>query len=146
MQECFQNKFVLRSSHQVYFSISLFRSSRTEVFCKKIVLRNFAKFTGKHLCQGLFFNKVAGLTHTTLFKKRLWRRCFPVNFAKFLRAPFIIEHLWWLLQAVLQLLWNSSKNNCDGVQVLVNFHVTLSSFEPLLRKSYISSVNPTEHL
>ena len=32
-----------------------------EVFCKKGVLRNFAKFTGKHLCQILFFNKVAGL-------------------------------------------------------------------------------------
>ena len=26
------------------------------------VLRNFAKFTGKHLCQSLFFNKVAGVT------------------------------------------------------------------------------------
>ena len=25
------------------------------------VLRNVAKFTGKHLCQSLFFNKVAGL-------------------------------------------------------------------------------------
>ena len=24
-------------------------------------LKNFAKFTGKHLCQSLFFNKVAGL-------------------------------------------------------------------------------------
>ena len=35
------------------------RSSRPEVFCKKGVLRNFAKFTGKHLCQSLFFNKVA---------------------------------------------------------------------------------------
>ena len=32
-----------------------------EVFLKKGVLKNFAKFTGKHLCQGLFFNKVAGL-------------------------------------------------------------------------------------
>ena len=31
------------------------------VFCKKGVLRNFAKFTGKNLCQSLFFNKVAGL-------------------------------------------------------------------------------------
>ena len=29
-----------------------------ELFCKKGVLRNFAKFTGKHLCQKLFFNKV----------------------------------------------------------------------------------------
>ena len=36
-------------------------SSRPEVFCKKSVLRNFAKFSGKHLCQSLFFNKVAGL-------------------------------------------------------------------------------------
>ena len=28
---------------------------------KKSVLRNFSKFTRKHLCQRLFFNKVAGL-------------------------------------------------------------------------------------
>ena len=27
-------------------------------------------------------------------KKRLWHRCFPMNFAKFLRAPFFTEHLW----------------------------------------------------
>ena len=38
-----------------------YRSSRQEVFCKKGVLKNFAKFTGKHLCQSLFLNKVAGL-------------------------------------------------------------------------------------
>ena len=39
------------------FYISICRSSRSEVFCKKGVLRNFANFTGKHLCQSLFFNK-----------------------------------------------------------------------------------------
>ena len=33
----------------------------------------------------------------TLFKKRVWHSCFPVNFAKFLRTTFIIEHLRWLL-------------------------------------------------
>ena len=27
---------------------------------KKVVRRNFAKFTGKHQCQSLFFNKAAG--------------------------------------------------------------------------------------
>ena len=32
-----------------------YRSSRPEMFCKKGVLRNFAKFTGKHLCHSLFF-------------------------------------------------------------------------------------------
>ena len=31
------------------------------MFCEKGVLRNFAKFTWKHLCHSLFFNKVAGL-------------------------------------------------------------------------------------
>ena len=48
-----------------------------------------AKFKGKHLCQGLFFNKIEGLRPATLLKKRFWHRCFPVNFAKFLRAPFL---------------------------------------------------------
>ena len=43
-----------------FWRAHFFRSSRPEVFCKKGVLRNFAKFTGKHLCQSLFFNKVAG--------------------------------------------------------------------------------------
>ena len=34
-----------------------YRSSRPDVFCKKGALRNFAKFTRKHLCQSLFFTK-----------------------------------------------------------------------------------------
>ena len=39
------------------FMIQSFRSSRLEVFCKKDVLRNFTKFTGKHLSQRLFLIK-----------------------------------------------------------------------------------------
>ena len=31
------------------------------------IYKNFAKFTGKHLCQSLFFNKVADFN-----KKRPW--------------------------------------------------------------------------
>ena len=60
-----------------------------KVFYKKGVLRNFAKFTWKHLYQSLFFDKVAGPWPATLLKKRLWCRCFPLNFAKFLRAHFL---------------------------------------------------------
>ena len=48
------------------------RWASSEVFCQKSVLRNFSKFTGKHMCQSLFFNKVEDL-------------------------PFFIEHLWLLL-------------------------------------------------
>ena len=43
---------------------------------EKGVLKTFVKFIGKNLCQSLFFNK------------KTWYRCFPVNFAKFLRTPF----------------------------------------------------------
>ena len=37
-----------------------FRSGLPEVFYKKGALKNFEKITGKHLCQSIFFNKVAG--------------------------------------------------------------------------------------
>ena len=70
------------------------------MFCKKGVLRNFSKFTGKHLCRSLFFNKVAGLRPATLLKKKLLHRCFPANFGKFLRTSFLIEHPRWLLLSV----------------------------------------------
>ena len=43
-----------------------------EVFCKKSVPRN---------------------RPAALSKKRLWHRCFPVNFAKFLKIPFLTEQL-----------------------------------------------------
>ena len=66
------------------------------MFCRERVLRNFEKFTGKHLCQSLLFNKVAGLRTVTLLKKRFWYRRFPVNFSKFLTTP-ITEDLRWLL-------------------------------------------------
>ena len=60
-----------------------FRCSCPEVFCKKDVLENLVKFTRKRLC------KVAGLRPPTLLKERLWHGVFSVNFAKFLRKPFL---------------------------------------------------------
>ena len=47
------------------------RSIHSELFCKKTVLKNFAKFTGKHLRRSLFFNKVEVLQRETLLKKKL---------------------------------------------------------------------------
>ena len=68
---------------------NLFGSGRPEVFYKKDVLSNFAKFTRKHRCQSLLLNKVVGLRSATLLRRRLWHRYFPVNFAYFLRTPFL---------------------------------------------------------
>ena len=70
---------------------TLDRSNRLEVFFKRGVLENFAKITGKYLCQSFFFNKVAGLKPVNLFRKILWHRCFPVKFTNFLRTPFLYK-------------------------------------------------------
>ena len=78
----------------------MFRSSRPEVFCKEGVLRDFAKFTGKHLRKGLSFNKVADLRPEAcnfIIKEALAQVLFCEFFCEFLRTPFFIEYPWWLL-------------------------------------------------
>ena len=54
-----------------------------------VVFKSSIKFTGKHLCQGLFFNMVAGLRPKILFKRH---RCFPLNFVKLLRMLFFSKY------------------------------------------------------
>ena len=66
---------------EVYQVLNCIRSSCRRCTVRKGVLKNSARFTGKRMCQSLFFNKVAGL--------RPWYRCFSVNFVKFLRTPFL---------------------------------------------------------
>ena len=77
----------------VYFP----RSSRPEVFCKKRCSQKFRKIHRKTPVPEALFCTVAGLEPATLLKKRLWHKSFPVNFAKFLRTPFLTEQIWWLL-------------------------------------------------
>ena len=86
-----------------------YRSSQRRCPVRKGVLRNFAKFTGKQLCQSLFLNKVAGLRTATLLKKRLMHRCFPVNFAKFLRTPSLENTSRRLLLNIIAILIITSK-------------------------------------
>ena len=52
------------------------RSSHRRCSVKKSVLRNFAKFTGKHLCQCLFFNKKE---KCLFFNKKETLTYFPVQ-------------------------------------------------------------------
>ena len=56
--------------------LSSCRSNHPEVSSKKCVLKNFAKFTGKHLCQSLFFSKV------TL------AQVFPCEFCEIFKSTF----------------------------------------------------------
>ena len=70
-----------------------FRSRHSQMFFKVGVLKNLAIFKGKHLFLSRFLIKL----QTLLKRDSNTNRCFPVNVAKFLRRPFITEHLWWLL-------------------------------------------------
>ena len=71
------------------------KKRRTKAFAqkysvKKVFLEILQNSQGNNLpCQSL--------RSATLLKKRLWHSCFPVNFAKFLRIPFVTEHLMWQL-------------------------------------------------
>ena len=66
----------------------------------RLLFVNFAKFTGKNLCQSLFF-----LLPGTLLKKRLWRRSFPVNVSKLLRYQLYgtpkDDYIWPLQERAL---------------------------------------------
>ena len=65
-----------------------------EVFYKKVVLKNFAKFTGNHLCQSLCLNKVA----CNFIKEETLAPVISCELCKIFKNTFFIEHLWWLLQ------------------------------------------------
>ena len=47
--------------------VNLLTKTATEGFYKKRCSEKFRKFTGKHLCQGVLFNKVASLRDATLY-------------------------------------------------------------------------------
>ena len=84
--------------------LKIYRSSRPEVFCEKGVLRNIAKFTGKHLYQSFYLNKVA----------TLWKRdsgtgvlCEFWEISKntfFYRTPLVAAPGWFFI-------WKSTKSN-----------------------------------
>ena len=63
------------------------RSSHQRCSIKKGVLRNFANFTGKNLCQSLFFNK--GFN-----KKETLAQVFSCEFCEISETTFSTEHLW----------------------------------------------------
>ena len=75
------------------------------MFCIKGVPRNFAKFTGKHLYQRLFFNKVAG-------KKESLAQVFSCEFCEISKNTFP----WRTPQVtaskiiVLKKIWDSLTN------------------------------------
>ena len=112
-----------RSNECTLFFLSLWktriRSSRPEVFCKNRSSWKFYKIRRNTFVPESLFNKVAGLSPVTLVKRRLWYKCFAVNFAKFSsRTPFFIEHLRWLLLKMLNFFFKTAWLNPSIIYLL----------------------------
>ena len=74
---------------------------RTEAYLEPSLSYTISFFTRILFLRNYFCKKapsqMIGLRSATLLKKRLRHRCFPVNFAKFLRTPLFTEHFQRLL-------------------------------------------------
>ena len=79
--------------------IAIIRSSRSQMFFKIGVLKNFAIFIGKHL---------VGICKCNFITKKLRHRFFSANIAKFLRTAFCIVFccLFYILPNKLSLNWH----------------------------------------
>ena len=99
------------------------------MFLKIDVLKNFYHIHKKAGVLESLLNKFADLRACIFIKKRLQHRCFPVNIAKFLRATFFIEHLWWLLLYLLNQKFVSIKKKKD--------------FQILKKQSKLNNINDT---
>ena len=95
---------------------TIFRSSHRRCSIKKAILKHFVIFTGKHLCRGLLFNKVASHHACNFTKKRLQHRYYLVNIGKFTRRPILKNiseplHCWNVLWERFQIRSELSKRN-----------------------------------
>ena len=110
-----------------------YRSSHRRCSVRKGVLRNFAKFTGKNLCHGLFVNKVVGLA-CNFIKKETLAQVFSREFCKISQNTFLQNTSGRLLLNLIKIPHKllSRKDNSIAVQrVLYDFR-----FQKLFNKRF----------
>ena len=112
---CIFPNFVL-VQHIVVQKLVKTKSSHRQCSLRKGFLRNFAEFTGKHLCQCLYFNKVAGLA-CNLVKIETLAQVFSCEFSKVSKYSFFIEYVWGTA---------SIKHTQDGYILFVFFYFQVS--------------------
>ena len=76
----------------IWFESPLLRNNHRSCSVRKSVLRNFAKFTGKYLCQSLSLNKVAGQA-CNFIKKETLARVFSCECCEISNNTFFTKHL-----------------------------------------------------
>ena len=114
------------------------------MLCTKGALRNLEKFTGKHLCQRLFFNKesIGSLAYV-----------FFCEFREISKSTFCAEHLQQLLLPfdIRQIQDFSSENRAiRSIQPQdpgpIIWLYTLSPLTPALRFSSVYQISATKHV
>ena len=120
-----------------------------EVFCKKGFLRGFLKFagkhlyqglffnkvvgnTGKHLCQSFFFNKVAGKAYTFIEKETL-AQVFSCEFCEISKNTFFTGHLRTTAFEHFQNVFSSIVKTGDNNPSLASFGKLLCIHAILIR-------------
>ena len=108
--------------HQHYFlqSISnIIRNSHQKCSMKKGVLRNFTKFTGKHLCQSLFLIRL---------QKETLAQVFSCNFCEISWNTFFTEPLWTTASVLSNRWLKDLVQTAENCQTLYEkFHVRLTN-------------------
>ena len=88
----------------------IYRSGHRRCSIQKVGLKNFSKFTGKHQCHSLFFNKVVGLKACNYIKKESLVQVFCCEVSEIFRNSFLTEHV----RATVSVL-RALTNICGGV-------------------------------
>ena len=107
----------------MYTSLKLFpfRSSRHEVFCRKGVIRSFAKFTGKTCTRVSFLIKLQAWA-CNFIKKETPAQVFSCEFCEITKNTFFTEHLLATISAVWNILrcfWSNAIKVCTKYRVLI---------------------------
>ena len=105
-----QTASVLKSFRE-HVMCQISAQKQSEVFCKKVFLE-ISQNWQKNTCARILVLISCRLRRATLLKKWLWPGCFPVNFAKFLKAPFRTEHFQWLFLSSIRSFTQGNMEPC----------------------------------
>ena len=118
--------------------VACVRSSHQRCSIKKGVLRNFAKFTEKHLCQSLFLNKVSGLKPASFIKKETLAQVFSCEFCEISTNTFSYKTPLVTASVLCQLLERHVSYSKNETNQNTTFDIHL---RPGVTKTKVMTVN-----
>ena len=128
---------MLKNEQTMDIFSTILRSSRPNLFCEKGVLRTFANFTGKHLRQTVFFNKVAGNACNFIQKETLAQvfSCEVCEISKntfFYRTTLVVASAYFknlkFINGILSRYYKIEKNKITHLKLSTKMYRKTSSY------------------